>query len=244
MEEFVQEGGSHTSTLWQEQQYGASGPSSGDTKLLYHHVMHEHGFARLEELHAFEEPQTFFPWERNTCCGYLVDIIAAGHVHCGDQCMHRFHTQWFISNRWLLRLCWPEQNLKWHVSDQMFPLSCLDDQAFMVNVIQALSDVVVVSVLIGSARMPEVEIRLQLMSGTVLVVKYGLFGRLPVLRDIIRREHGFNPSLVRIVFRDAEMVDDLSLWDQAVRDGDVLSLVISGPPQMVLKDVRPWKPGL
>jgi hypothetical protein len=57
-----------------------------------------------------------------------------------------------------------------------------------------------------------------------------------------------HPSLLRFVFRDAEMVDDLSLWDQGVRDGDVLSLVISGPsdtnslPARVMKYVRPWKP--
>ena len=88
------------------------------------------------------------------------------------------------------------------------------------------------------------------MSGRVLDVQYGLFGRLPVLRTIIGQEHELPPSLLRFVFRDAEMVDDLSLWDQGVRDGDVLSLVISGPsdantrPVKVMKDVRPWQPGL
>jgi hypothetical protein len=218
MHESIQEGDSHTSSIWQEQQSGATGPASGDTKPLFHRVMHEHGFARLEELNAFEESQTATAWERNTCCGYLVDIIEAGHVHCGHQCMHK-HTQWFISNRWLLKLCWPKQNLCWHDSDQMFPLSSLDYQAIVVDVIQALSSAVVVSVQLGSARLLEVEIRLQRMSGSVLAVQYGLFGRLPVLRDIIRREHGLNPSLLRFVFRDAEMVDDLSLWDQGVRDG-------------------------
>jgi hypothetical protein len=171
--------------------------------------------------------------------------------------MHRFHTQWFISNRWLLKLCWPERNLSWDVSDELFPLSCLDHQAFVVDVIQALSSAVVVSVQFGSARLLDVEIRLQRMSGRVLVVQYGLFGRVPVLRSIIGREHALPPSLLRFVFRDAEMVDDLSLWDQGVRDGDVLSLVISGPsdtnslPARVMHDgtwpmgrVRPWQPGL
>jgi hypothetical protein len=260
MPEFLQEGDSRTPGLWQVQQSGATGPAVGDTKPLYHHVMHEHGFARLEEINAFDGSQTANAWERNTCCGYLVDIIEAGHVHCGHQCMHRFHTQWFISNRWLLKLCWPKQNLTWLHSDVMFPLSCSDDQAIVVDVIQALSSAAVFSVQAGIARLLEVEIRLQLMSGSVLVVQYALFGRLPVLRSIIGREHAIPPSLLRFVFRDAEMVDDLSLWDQGVRDGDVLCLVISGPsdtnslPAMVMHDgpadgpwlprVHPWQPGL
>ena len=165
MQEFLREGDSHTSGLGQEQQSGATGPASGDTKPLYRHVMHEHGFARLEELHVFEVSDHGYAFERDTCCGYLFDIIEAGHVHCGHQCMHRFHTQWFISNRWLLKLCWPDQILRWDVSDQRFPLSAVDDQAFVVDFIQARSSAVLVSAQCGNARLLEVDIRLQLISG-------------------------------------------------------------------------------
>ena len=127
--------------------------------------------------------------------------------------MHRFHTQWFISNRWLLKLCWPHARLSWHVSDQQFSLAYVVDQAFVVDFIQALSSAVVDSVRCGNARLLEVGLRLQHISSRVLRVQYGLFGRLPVLRIIIGREHGLSPLFLRFMFRDAEMVDDLSLWD-------------------------------